>query len=214
MNIVKSFNLPHGQNGNSYHKTISDMKSHIKKVLNMHVVNSSLDKYIEKVFNFHSLNPTYMFRLPDGKNRTVMFKKSDFSIAVFPNITNVSKFKQNTNFQASSSNRHQVKVKSEEIIDELQQERLIFQKNLNGNLEDSDYDDNMRNIVDSNVRAEKEFINFIGELNQDLDEDELHEKYNQRDKGKAPKDEWDEVGLSGWSGTMTANKDELNKKER
>lgn len=192
------------------------MKSHIKKVLNMHVVNSSLDKYLENVFNFHNSNPTYMFRLPDGKNRTIMFKKSDFSVAVFPNITNVNKFKDKTKIQASSSNRHQVKAKSEEVLDELKQERLIFQKNLNGNLDDDDYDENMKNILDSNVKAEKDFIKFIRELNEDLDDEELHEKYKQKDfnKGRNSKNEWDELGLAGWSGTVSANKDEMIKKER
>lgn len=214
--MVKNFNLPHGHNGNTYHRTINDMKNHIKKVLNMHVVNSSLDRYIENVFDFHNLNPTYMFRLPGGKNRTMIFKKSDFSIAVFPNITNVNKFKQNQALQGSSSNRHQVKIKSEEVLDELQQERLIFQKNLNGNLEDDDYDENMRNIIDSNVRAEKDFMKLMKELNEDLDEEELNKSYEnyKNSRGKEVKNEWDELGLSGWSGTMTSNKDELAKKER
>lgn len=158
-----------------------------------------------------------MFRLPDGRNKTVMFKKSDFSVAIFPNITNVNKFKENVKLQTSSSNRHQVKVKSEEVLDELKQERLIFQKNLNGNLEDDDYDENMRNILDSNVKAEKDFIKFIRELNEDLDEDDLHKKFNSQKEfknGKNSKDEWGELGLDGWSGSMSANKDEMIKKER
>lgn len=170
---------------------------------------------MEKFFNFHNLNPTYMFRLPGGKNRTVIFKKSDFSVAIFPNITNVNKFKEK--IQTSSSNRHQVKVKSEEVLDELQQERLIFQKTLNGNFDDEDNDENMRNILDSNIRAEKDFIKFIRNLNEDIDEDELHKNYkNQKNskQGKISNDEWAELGLDGWSGTMSANKDEMIKKER
>lgn len=211
---MKNFQLPH--NGNNYHRSISDMKNHIKKVLNMHIVNSSLDKYIDKMFNFHNLNPTYVFRIPGIANRTIIFRKSDFSIAIFPNITNINKFKQTSQpIQQSSSTQHQVKVKSEEVLEELKHERLIFQQNLNANYDDSDFDD----IVDENVRSEKDFINFMRDLNEDLDDDELKKKYHQN-QGKKIKnervkhDEWDELGLSGWSGSMSANKDELPKKER
>lgn len=184
----------------------------------MHIVNSSLDRYIDKMFNFHNLNPTYVFRIPGGtSNRTIVFRKSDFSIAVFPNITNVNKFKQSSQpIQQSSSTQHQVKVKSEEVLEELKHERLIFQQNLNSNYDDLDFDDNMRQIVEENVRTEKEFINFMRDLNEDLDDEDLSKKYHARkiknDRGKL--DEWDELGLSGWSGSMSANKDELPKKER
>lgn len=185
----------------------------------MQIMNSTLDKYIEKMFNFHNLNPTYVFRLPDNtKNKTLIFRKSDFSVAVFPNITNVNKFKKMTPSiqQVSSSKQQLVKGKSEEILEELKHERLIFQKNLNGNYEDVDYDENMMRIVEENVRSEKEFIKFMRDLNEDLDEDELRLKFQQQIQGKKKpvQDEWEELGLKGWSGTMSANKDELPKKER
>lgn len=193
------------------------MKSHIKKVLNMH--NASFDKFIDKMFNFNNLNPTYVFRIPDSnknKNRTLVFRKSDFSVAVFPNITNVNKFKNQAVQSSSSSTQQIVKVKSEEVLEELKQERLIFQRNLNGNYEDTDYDENMMKIVEENVRSEKEFIKFMRDLNEDLDEDELREKFqkNQAKRNKNKKDEWEELGLAGWSGAMSSNKDELPKKER
>lgn len=185
----------------------------------MHIVNSSLDKYLEKMFNFHNLNPTYVFRIPGTANRTVVFRKSDFSVAVFPNITNINKFKQNSQpIQQSSSTQHQVKVKSEEVFEELKHERLIFQQN--GNYDDSDFDDDMKQIVEENVRSEKEFINFMRDLNEDLDDDELRKKYHQKQAKKVTKnervkhDDWDELGLSGWSGSMSANKEELPKRER
>lgn len=215
VNIVKNFNLP--QNGNRYHRSISDMKNHIKKVLNMHILNSTLDKYLEKMFNLHNLNPTYVFRIPDGKNRTIVLRKSDFSVAIFPNITNLNKFKQTTqNIQPSPSTRHQVKLKSEEVLDELKHERLLFQKNLNGNFDDIDYDENMRKIVEENVRSEKEFIKFMRELNEDLDDEELRKKFQQQNKNtkNGGRDEWEELGLAGWSGAMSSNRHELPKKER
>ena len=57
------------------------------------------------------------------------------------------------------------------------------------------------------------------DMNEDLDDEELSKKYHQNQARKiknerGKKDEWDELGLSGWSGSMSANKDELPKKER
>jgi hypothetical protein len=207
------------------------MKVHIKKVLNMHSENSTLDNYISSIFNLNNVNPQYVFRLPDNKNRTLIFRKSDFTAAVFPNITNVNKFsKSKENLQMSSSIKHPVKVKNEELIDELKHERFIFENNLS-NIAD-DYDDNMKRIVDENVRSEKDFIELMTELNDDLNDEDLRQSYHQRltkplikvankkpifggnSKKKSEEEEWEELGLSGWSGTMSASKEELPRKEK
>ncbi|XP_070503915.1 uncharacterized protein [Chironomus tepperi] len=186
----------HGQ-----HKNINDMRIHIKRALNIRSENSTLDEYISKVFNLQNLNPTYVFRMPDGNNRTLTFRKSDFISPVFPNITSISNLE---------SKRHQVNMKTEEILDELRHEKLIFQKNLDGNYEDVDYDDNMKNIVQENVKTEKDFETLLNELNEDLDyEDQLKKKDT---KTTIVKDEWSELGLDGWSGLMTSSKDNLPKK--
>jgi hypothetical protein len=209
------------------------MKIHIKKVLNMHLENSTLDNYISSIFNMNNVNPQYVFRLPDNNNnnRTLIFRKSDFTAAVFPNITNVNKFsKSKENLQTSSSIKHPVKVKNEELIDELKHERFIFENNLSNN--GDDYDDNMKRIVDENVRSEKDFIELMTELNDDLNDEELRQNYHQRltqpltkvtnkkpilggnSKKKSEEEEWEELGLSGWSGTMSASKEELPRKEK
>lgn len=214
-----------------HHKTINDMKVHIKKVLNMHIENSTIDKYISSIFNLNNVNPTYVFRLPDRKNRTLVFRKSDFTAAVFPNITNVNKFsKTNENLQASSSSKHPVKVKNEELLDELKHERFIFENNLSVNFDD--YDDSMKQIVDENVRSENDFIELMNELNEDLNQEDLREKYHQRfttqpvkvvskkpsygekikSKKKSEEEDWEELGLSGWTGVVTGSKAQLPKK--
>lgn len=197
------------------------MKIHIKRVLNIHSNNSTIDHYITKVFNLRNLNPTYVFRIPDQKNRTLVFRKSDFTTPVYPNITNVNKFvKSSSSLDIASSNIKQVKVKSEEILDELKQEKLIFQKNLDGNYEDIDYDENMKKILENNVKSEKEFMNLLNELNEDLDYEDLtqeHRKSSLKGTKKSStkfKDEWSELGLDGWSGLVTDSKKRLPKKER
>ena len=205
------------------------MKIHIKKVLNMRIENSTLDKDISLIFNLNNFNPTYVFRLPDKKNRTLVFRKSDFTLAVFPNVTNVNKFNNPDNeLQMSSSIKHPVKVKNEEYFDELKDERLIFENNLSNNFDD--YDDSMKDIVDENVRSEKDFIQFMTDLNSDLEKEDLKEKYQKKQvqsgnqkqnfSGKIQpeqefkKEDWEEFGLSGWSGSMSALKTEFPRSEK
>lgn len=208
------------------------MKIHIKKVLNMHPENSTLDNYISSLFNLNNVNPTYVFRLPDTKNRTLVFRKSDFTAAVFPNITNVNKFaKSSEKLQASPSSKHSVKVKNDELLDELKHERSIFDNNVGSEF---DYDDSMKNIVEENVRSEKDFIDLMNELNEDLNEEDLKEKYQKltskpaksrskptRARGQKTKykqstedDGWEELGLSGWSGSMSSSAEGLKNKEK
>ena len=200
------------------------MKLHIKRVLNMHQENTTLDSYISSMFNLKSLNPTYVFRLPD--KRSLVFRKSDFSDAVFPNITNVNKFNSFDNIQASSSSKHLVQSKHDDK-EELKFERYFFENNLNNNYDDADYDENMKKIIEENVRSEKSFILQLNELNEDLDEEELRneykkfnqpiaskstqklgygEKINSYQSKKKPQDEdWEELGLFGWEGSMTGS---------
>lgn len=198
------------------------MKLHIKRVLNMHFNNATVDKYISSIFNLNKLsdNPIYQFRLPN--NRTLVFRKSDFTAAVFPNITNVNKFiKSSENLQVSSSSKHPVKVKSEEVLDELRHESLTFENNLNAD----DYDENMKKIVEENVRSEKEFIELMNGLNKDEDDEDIRDSYHKATKPlavvntrfKKPAkvvDEWEELGLSGWSGSVAGSKDKLPKREK
>lgn len=228
--LRKSFHLPHSLSF-FHHKTTNDMKIHIKKVLNMHLENSTLDKYVSSIFNLNNVNPTYVFRLPDNKNRTLVFRKSDFTAAVFPNITNVNKFRKSSeSLQTQPSVKHQVKVKNEELLDELKHERFIFENNLNNNFED--YDDNMKQIIDENVRTEKDFIKLMNDLNEDLNEEDIRDGFHQlissqakfvdknplndssKPSQKSEDDEWEELGLGGWSGHVAGSKGKLPKKDK
>lgn len=220
----KSFHL--SENLNYFHqKAANDMKVHIKNVLNMNsrFENSTVDKYISSVFNLNNVNPTYIFRLPDKKNRTLVLRKSDFTAAVFPNITNVNKFKKSTEkLVTSSSSRRPIKAKNEEFNDELKSERFIFENNLNNN---EDNDENMKHIVEENVRTEQDFIKTMSDLNEDLREEDLRLSYHEKLTSKKPEkkfnakknsedDEWDELGLSGWSGSVAGSKSGLPKKDK
>lgn len=234
VHLVKNIHHPAYHNSR-HHKSINEMRLHIKKVLNMHLENSTVDNYITSTFNLNNANPTYVFRLPDKKNRTLSYRKSDFSSAIFPNITNVNKFTNaSEHLESSSSIEHQVRVKNEDLQDELKFERFIFENNINH--DDIDRDEDMKKIVEENVRSEKEFIELMNELNEDLEEEDLRAQYkNKFNKPSAEKsikkplfgtkvkldvnkkseeDQWDELGLSGWTGTVSVSKSELPKKDR
>lgn len=182
------------------------MKEHIKKVLNIRLDNTTLDRYVSAIFNLSNNNPTYVFRLPDRKKLT--FRKSDFTKPVFPNITNVNKFaKSSGKLRMQSSVKHQVKIEDEQLYDELQD----F---------DFDYDDHVKEIIDKNVRSEKDFLQSMNELNDDInDRQQLTSspppppKYIKKKllkpKTKIEKDEWELLGLDGWSGTIAVSKGDL-----
>ncbi|CAO1420087.1 unnamed protein product [Diamesa serratosioi] len=221
---IKNYQRPTHLNTFNFlpHKSLNEMKLHIKRVLNMHQENTTLDNYISTMFNFKSLNPTYVFRLPDKRN--LIFRKSDFSDAVFPNVTNVNKFNNFDNIQASSSSKHLVQIKQDDQ-EELKFERYFFENNLNSNYDDADYDENMKKVIEENVRSEKGFISQLNELNEELDEEELRSEYKKFNKPKASKstqklsygkkinsyqskknpeaESWEELGLFGWEGSMT-----------
>lgn len=209
--ITKNFNLPQST---MHHKTVGDMKLHIKSVLNIQTNNSTIDKYISKMFNVNNLNPTYVFKIPDGRNRTLILKNSDFKMPIYPNITNINKFNKNV-IKPTPSNQHQVKVKSEEILDELWHEKLIFQRNLDEDSDDFE-NDNMRKILEENLKSEKDFTKFLNELNEDLEYKKVRKPKqiknknvkNNLKKQTPTDDEWSAFGLEGWSGLMTSSKDE------
>lgn len=190
------------------------MRFHIKKVLNLHAIeNSTIDKYISSMFNVHNENPTYVFELP-GKTRIIL-RRSDFSTAIFPNITNVNKFTQNAttsihqqNLQASASQKRPVKVKNleETSSEEIRREKFYFENGFD------DYDDNMNKVVEENVRSERDFIDLMNELNSNLEREEKMKPQKPKRTRFHDDKEWDEIGLNGWSGTMVKTKGELPKK--
>lgn len=182
-------------------------------VLNFQSDNSTaIDSFITAMFNL-KVNPSYVFRLPDSKyNRTIVYKKTDFLDAVFPNVTNINKFnKTSDNLQTSASQVHNYKAK-EDLNNELQHEKHFFDSS---RLYHEDLDENLIKVIEENVRTERNFIMFMDDLNQDLDDEdkritqkkknaskpksEAHKSQKQRDEESY---EWDLLGLSGWSGAV------------
>jgi hypothetical protein len=193
---------------------INDLKLQIKKVLNMHPDNRTLDKYVTQVFNVKSVNPTYVFVLPDHKDRTLVLRRSDFNEAVFPNVTNLNKFKKSPlNPKGDEPTRGTV---NEEASD------------LDGAV-DEDYDESqMGRIIEENIRTERNFIEFVDNLNDDLEEEyessQLSDRYQyslgqeskiSTTKVKAIVDlkrkriqnskkiDWKDLGLDGWFGGLS-----------
>ena len=197
-------------------------------VLNFQSDNSTaIDTFITAMFNL-KLNPSYVFRLPDSKyNRTIVYKRSDFLDAVFPNITNINKFNKTDNLQTSASQVHSYKAK-EDLSEELKHEKYFFDPSRLTH-EDLDYDESMMKIIEENVRTEKNFIMFMDDLNQDLDDEErrLSFKKNKQKvptknsnkpksdavkghKHKEDDSEWDLLGLAGWSGLVKEPKEQTS----
>ncbi|XP_065093447.1 uncharacterized protein LOC135714105 [Ochlerotatus camptorhynchus] len=184
------------------------MKDRIKHALNMKNENNTLNEYVLSVFNIENLNPTYVFLLPSGeKNKIhkIIYQKSDFLDAEFPNVTSLNKFKRSLNI----SNE----LKEADYPD-------MELKSFAHNSDNEDVEDSMLEIVADNIRTERSFIKFMDELNDDL-EDELKRqalKHKQKlHSGSSSKRTnlftpytyvntqtvgWDDLGLDGWSGGL------------
>ncbi|XP_049288557.1 uncharacterized protein LOC125766548 [Anopheles funestus] len=186
----------------------SKMKSHIKRILNINEENSTLDSYLLSLFNMENLNPTYVFLLPsiDGKNhvRKLIYQRSDFEEAEFPNVTTINKFTGKPNRTGTVT-----KPGSDMLL-----EKKIFE-----HLEKDTMDDGTRQVIEENVRTERNFIKFMDELNRDLEEEEnrrmlkeslrqsmtrstttaLFTPYTYRSTQTVG---WDDLGLEGWAGGL------------
>uniref|UniRef100_A0A182MQD2 Phospholipase A2-like central domain-containing protein n=1 Tax=Anopheles culicifacies TaxID=139723 RepID=A0A182MQD2_9DIPT len=184
----------------------SKMKNHIKRILNITEENSKLDSYLLSLFNMENLNPTYVFLLPamDGKTQTVrklIYQRSDFEEAQFPNVTTVNKFIGKPNRTVAVG-----KPGSDMVL-----EKKIFE-----HIEKDTMDDGTRKVIEENVRTERNFIKFMDELNRDLEEEDhrrmvkeslrlsatstvLFTPYTYRSTQTVG---WDDLGLEGWVGGL------------
>lgn len=106
----------------------------------------------------------YIFVLPDDKkNRTIVLRKSNFSPAIFPNISVIDKRIQS----------HQLNYKSQSIFGSLAQNNRIQRSKLKDDEFDLDSyattndDEKYVEIVAENVRTEKNFFQFMDKLNKD-----------------------------------------------
>ncbi|KAJ6637929.1 Group 10 secretory phospholipase A2 [Pseudolycoriella hygida] len=136
----------------------------IKKFLNVHPSNKSLDHVIRNFFNIENPNPMYIFVLPSGeKNRTLVLTKNSFDKAVYPNISIGQRFVKDNHhskklFQLFNSNI------DKDNPNESQADNLIY------DVKDLDESESMR-IVAENVRTERNFIEFMEKLNENVNLD-------------------------------------------
>ncbi|XP_058453997.1 uncharacterized protein LOC131432003 [Malaya genurostris] len=189
---------------------ILKMKNQIRKILNMTNENNRLDNYILSLFNVENANPTYVFLLPSGDKKTIkklIYQKSDFLEAEFPNVTAINKFKRSLN--------HTLNVYSENNNEHTEQEIRAFTETD----DNSDTDNNMSEIVEENIRTERNFIKFMDDLNEDLEEELKRQilKHKHSVHGATFKHttlftpytyvntqtvSWSDLGLEGWSGGL------------
>lgn len=144
--------------------------------------------------------PNYIFILPE--NQTLVLRKSDFDHVIYPNVTNMNKFSKGK--QPIIKNR------------DLQNAGSVNKVKL--------YDTNeqdFENIVKENIQTERNFVNFIEEMNHDLNSEDI--KVRTRDKSTTKKgfkakietnkqNEWEDLGLDGWEGAITERQKNKTKK--
>ncbi|XP_063704360.1 uncharacterized protein LOC134833832 [Culicoides brevitarsis] len=134
--------------------------------------------------------PNYVFILPE--NKTVVLRKSDFDHVIYPNVTNVNKF-----------------VKNKKIVKDLEHSESA-KKDFYDNSEEE-----LENIVKQNIQTERNFVNFIEEMNQDLNSEEVKAKHKKsrkefKKKSETKRNEWDDLGLDGWEGAIAEEKRKNN----
>lgn len=161
--------------------------------------------------------PNYIFLLPE--NKTVILRKSDFDHVIYPNVTNVNKFGKNKKL---TNNKNKDSAISESASKEKFEK---FYENIKN--DDEDYE----RIVKENIQTERNFVNFIEEMNLDLSSEEVKVNNNDNEKIKIHlKDKidaknnnnnnkkrlngggWDDLGLEGWEGALTEKRKNITNK--
>ncbi|ETN59206.1 hypothetical protein AND_009199 [Anopheles darlingi] len=188
------------------------MRNQIKHILNIDQENSTLDNYLLSLFNMENLNPTYVFLLPmDGKShvRKLIYQRSDFEEADFPNITTVNKF--------TGRNPNRTALVAKPGGD------MVLEKKIFEYIDKDTMDDGTLKVVEENVRTERNFIKFMDDLNRDLEDEERRRmtKENLRNPVPSPSSAalftpytsnhhhkytpsvgWEDLGLDGWAGGL------------
>ncbi|XP_055611583.1 uncharacterized protein LOC129758142 isoform X2 [Uranotaenia lowii] len=180
---------------------IARMKVRIKRILKMQLNNSTLDQYLLKSFNVNSINPMYVFLVPGNekkKVRKLVYQRSDFLEAEFPNVTSVNKFKRSLN-----------RTYDDPIDDDYSEHEFQTFSNIN------DSEDESMNIVEENLRTERNFIKFMDDLNEDIERQvqkqilkqvlQSKNSFSKRPQLFTPNTQtvdWGDLGLDGWSGDL------------
>lgn len=152
---------------------INQLKNQIKFILNLglHTKNESIDKYIVESFNVYQPDPTYVFVLPGGGNRTLEYHRSNFSDISFPNTTSLQTLQK---ILKSSKFAHLFPTHNEQIAKQLALNDRFFEKYKQFMSSENDlYEAESLKIVEENVRTERSFFKFMDKINDGTDSDEV-----------------------------------------
>lgn len=141
-----------------------NLKNHIKRVLEFEETNNTLDKYIVNSFNLYNPDPFYVFVLPGDTNQTLVLRRSNFSEAIFPNVTALHMMRKLSLASHAYAKEHDydkklVKFHGKEVIPKVKLDQFM-----NGVYE-LDEAASVR-IIEENVRTERNFLQFMEGLNR------------------------------------------------
>lgn len=137
--------------------------------MGLHAKNDSIDKYIVESFNIYNPDPVYVFVLPDASNRTLVFRRSNFTDISFPNTTSMQAVQ---NLLKSSKFAHLFPNDDERISKQMALDQRFFAKYKEFMSSENDlHEAESLKIIEENVRTEKNFFKFMDKLNEDIDSD-------------------------------------------
>lgn len=124
--------------------------------------DASIDQYVSNAFNVHNQDPLYVFVLPGAENETVVLRRSNFEEAIFPNVTILRMLRKMVKtskwLQTENTDR-----KSEKFWKSDERFRAKYEQ-FKQDANDVDEDESM-NVVEENVRTERNFLKFMDTLN-------------------------------------------------
>lgn len=151
--------------------SINQLKNQIKFILNLQTKNESIDKYIIESFNVYNPDPLYVFVLPDGFNRTLAFRRSNFSDISFPNTTSLQTIQtvlKSSKYAHLFPSPEEMAAKQLALGDKFRTKYNQFMSSE----KDLNEEESFMNIVEENVRTEKNFFKFMDKLNDQVESDE------------------------------------------
>lgn len=124
--------------------------------------DESIDQYVANEFNVRNQDPLYVFVLPGIRNETIVFRRSNFDEAIFPNVTTLQTLRkiamQSKWLQSENADR-----KSEKFWKNDERFRIKYEQ-FKQNANNLDEIDSMK-VVEENVRTERNFFKFMDNLN-------------------------------------------------
>lgn len=142
-----------------------DLKNHIKRVLNFEENNETLDRYITNSFNLYNPDPLYVFVLPGETNQTLVFRRSNFSEAIFPNVTTLQMLRKLSSASKLYANQNLYDKKNGKRWKNEEIPNVKFEQFKKSNY-DLDEAASLK-IIEENVRTERNFYKFMEDLNSE-----------------------------------------------